>query len=246
MQRPGIVVHTSTNGNVPLRPTGHGTRRIGLDSSSWLSTGLSGDVPEISQRREPCPGPRMRRGHQAGEGSQEDPTPRINMRFVVMQHNEGEIDAARETAEAQSRLFHVEDRDMPKPRGRPDRSFAPENKRLRRYAYEDGSFSRKERPFVCMRLGIASPWTPSGDHSLRVRLPQQAFLRKHRRGNRAGGLKGRTAQDFRKRFNSAQRILPLPKLHLQEQCRGGLHRGTVPPRRLCVPPHPGGEIWLRT
>ncbi len=202
----GIVVHTSTNGNVPLSPErAMELVESGLDS---LVVAVDGACQETYQKYRK--GGSLARALECVEAIKRakdlkrSPTPRINMRFVVMQHNEGEIDAARETARRlKADYFTLKTVDMPKPRGADlDRSFAPENKKLRRYAYEDGSFSRKERPFVCMR-----PWKRITMDALGEIIPcEYDYLNRHSFGNIAEGTalevwKGRTAQDFRKRFN---------------------------------------------
>ena len=82
-------------------------------------------------------------------------TPRINMRFVVMSHNEAEIEEARELARRLGvDYFTLKTVDMPQATGADlDAAYAPGQENYRRYEYEQGTYKRKEKPFECMR-----PW----------------------------------------------------------------------------------------
>ena len=202
----GIVVHTSTNGNVPLSSD----RALELVESGLDSLVVAVDGACEETYRKYRKGGSLARAIETIEAIKrakdlrKSLTPRINMRFVVMQHNEGEIDAVREMArKLKADYFTLKTVDMPSLHGTDlDRTFAPENKRLRRYAYEGDTYSRQQRPFVCMR-----PWKRITMDALGEIIPcEYDYLNRHSFGNIAGSSaretwKSGTSQEFRRRFN---------------------------------------------
>ncbi|MEW6600304.1 MAG: radical SAM protein [Nitrospirota bacterium] len=82
-------------------------------------------------------------------------TPRLIMRFVVMQHNEEEIPSVKKLAkDLEVDFLALKTVDMPHERGdNLDGRYAPGNKKFQRYEYEAGTYKRKRKPFTCMR-----PW----------------------------------------------------------------------------------------
>jgi radical SAM protein with 4Fe4S-binding SPASM domain len=153
----GIVVHTSTNGNVPLDDAQiEALVDSGLDSLVVAVDGASQETYEKYRQ-----GGRLDRvilniqnilRVRQAKGST---TPRINMRFVVMRHNETEVPEARSLARKLGvDFFTLKTVDMHPDEGFDlDKTYAPKKTNYRRYEYDQDSFTRKEKPFVCMR-----PW----------------------------------------------------------------------------------------
>jgi radical SAM protein with 4Fe4S-binding SPASM domain len=153
----GIVVHTSTNGNVPLDAAAvEALVDSGLDSLVVAVDGITQETYEKYRY-----GGRLERvisniqnivRVRSAKGAV---TPRINMRFVVMRHNEAEVSQARHLARVLGvDYFTLKTVDMPSDRGHElDKRFAPGKSDYQRYAYDKDTFNRKPIPFVCMR-----PW----------------------------------------------------------------------------------------
>lgn len=202
----GIVVHTSTNANVPL--SGDKAEELvasGLDS---LVVAVDGATQETYRK--------YRRGGRLdrviatvkairhARSLLRSATPRINMRFVVMQHNEGEMEATRNLArQLGADYFTLKTVDMPRDRGRElDRSYAPDNPEYRRYDYERGTFQRRSKPFTCMR-----PWKRITMDALGEIIPcEYDYKNAHSFGNAAdlgalGAWKSTAARQFRDAFN---------------------------------------------
>ena len=202
----GVVVHTSTNGNLPLtRERAEELVESGLDS---LVVAVDGATQETYAK--------YRKGgslERVIENTRmilrirelrKSPTPRINMRFVVMQHNEGELEDTRNLARKLGvDYFTLKTVDMPSARGNDlDRNFAPERSEYRRYAYDGQTFARQKRPFVCMR-----PWKRITMDALGEIIPcEYDYKNGHSFGNAAhlgalGAWKSDAAHRFRKNFN---------------------------------------------
>jgi radical SAM protein with 4Fe4S-binding SPASM domain len=202
----GIVVHTSTNGNVPFDETQvEALVDSGLDS---LVVAVDGATQEVYEK--------YRQGGRLDKvllniqnilrvrSSKGLTTPRINMRFVVMRHNESEIAAARALAsELGVDFFTLKTVDMHPDEGSElDKTYAPEKTGYRRYDYDKETFTRKQRPFVCMRPWKRVTLEASGE----VIACEYEYKNEHSFGNigRKGTLnawKSKVAEDFRKVFN---------------------------------------------
>jgi radical SAM protein with 4Fe4S-binding SPASM domain len=202
----GIVVHTSTNGNVPLSVAQvEALVDSGLDSLVVAVDGASQKIYE-----------QYRQGGRLDSvivnikniirirSAKNSATPRINMRFVVMQHNEAELSAVRALAsELGVDYFTLKTVDMHPDRGRElDKTYAPGNSVLRRYEYDKDTFTRKKRPFVCMR-----PWKRVTLEASGEVIPcEYDYKNQHSFGNigQAGTLdtwKSKLSKDFRRVFN---------------------------------------------
>jgi radical SAM protein with 4Fe4S-binding SPASM domain len=202
----GVVVHTSTNGNVPLtREKAEELVESGLDS---LVVAVDGATQETYAK--------YRRGGRLETVIENIKTiqhvrklkkslvPRINMRFVVMQHNEAEMEATRNLARGLGvDYFTLKTVDMPIARGKDlDRTFAPDNLDYRRYAYDQKTFQRQPKPFTCMR-----PWKRITMDALGEIIPcEYDYKNDHSFGNEAelgalGAWKSAAACQFRKQFN---------------------------------------------
>jgi radical SAM protein with 4Fe4S-binding SPASM domain len=202
----GVVVHTSTNGNLPLtRERAEELVDSGLDSLVMAVDGSTQDTYAKYRKggslETVIANTRMILSVRKLKNSQ---TPRINMRFVVMQHNEGEIDATRSLArELGVDYFTLKTVDMPSVRGKDlDKDFAPERSKYRRYSYDEQSFARQTRPFTCMR-----PWKRITMDALGEIIPcEYDYKNVHSFGSAAqlGALdawKSAAAHRFRKNFN---------------------------------------------
>jgi len=152
-----IVVHSSTNGN--LKFSEEKAEKLigsGLDS---LVVAVDGATQETYSR--------YRRGGDLEQvisnirtivrtkRKMNSPTPRLNLRFVVMKHNENELPLVRKLAEELNvDFFTLKTVDMPPALGEKlDSIYQPGDQKYRRYEYVTGTYKRKEKPFLCMR-----PW----------------------------------------------------------------------------------------
>ncbi len=203
----GVIVHTSTNGNVPLDEA---------QAEALVDSGLDSLVVAVD-------GATQKTYEQYRQGGRLDvvvsniqkilrvrsmkgaDTPRINMRFVVMRHNESEVPAAKDLAKKLGvDYFTLKTVDMPPVLGSDlDQSYAPEKSDYRRYEYNAGTFTRKEKPFVCMR-----PWKRITMDATGEIIPCEfEYQNKHSFGNIKDRnvlsvWKSHVATDFRKAFNS--------------------------------------------
>jgi radical SAM protein with 4Fe4S-binding SPASM domain len=153
----GIIVHTSTNGNIPLDEA---------KAAELVDSGLDSLVVAVDGATE-ATYQKYRQGGNLETVLSNLRTilkvrslkglvyPKINMRFVVMSHNEHEIPAMRTLARQLGvDYFTLKTVDMPSDRGCDlDRTYLPQESGYRRYEYAEGTFTRKQKPFVCMR-----PW----------------------------------------------------------------------------------------
>jgi radical SAM protein with 4Fe4S-binding SPASM domain len=153
----GILTHCSTNGNVKLDESRvRGLIDSGLDT---LIFGVDGATQETYSR--------YRKGGDLGrvwenirtvvqaKKEMASPLPRLNLRFVVMRHNEQEIPTIKEMAkELEVDFLSFKTVDLPPAREEAfDDQYVPDNDRYRRYDYARGGYRRIKKPFVCMR-----PW----------------------------------------------------------------------------------------
>lgn len=201
-----IIVHTSTNGNVPLNEakalalvdSGLDSLVVAVDGASqevYAKYRQGGRLDRVIENIETILRARRIRGVM---------TPRINMRFVVMIHNETEIAAAREIARSLGvDYFMLKTVDMPQTRGTDlDQTYAPRQKNYRRYAYEQDTFKRREKPFECMR-----PWKRVTLEASGEVIPcEYDYCNKHSFGNimksgTMGAWKSQSAADFRGAFH---------------------------------------------
>jgi radical SAM protein with 4Fe4S-binding SPASM domain len=202
----GIVVHTSTNGNVPLDEAQvEALVDSGLDSLVVAVDGASQETYEKYRQ-----GGRLDRvilniqNILRVRSSKGLTTPRINMRFVVMRHNEAEVPEAHDLARKLGvDFFTLKTVDMPPDIGcELDKTYAPEKTNHRRYDYDKGTFTRKERPFVCMRPWKRVTLEASGE----VIACEYDYKNKHSFGNigpmgTLNAWKSKAGGDFRKVFN---------------------------------------------
>ena len=202
----GILVHTSTNGNIPfdearaekLVDSGLDTMIFGVDGACQETYGLyrkGGDLEKVWENIRTVLRVRAARG---------SAVPRVNLRFVVMKHNEREIPRMREIArELRVDFLSFKTVDMPPARGSDlDPRYAPGAERYRRYAYEGRGFRHVRRPFVCFR-----PWKRITLDALGEIIPcEYDYKNIHSFGTIAGGAsavslwKGKKARAFRKHF----------------------------------------------
>ncbi len=153
----GIFVHSSTNGNLRFDRTK--AEQLVLSGLDTLIFGVDGASQETYQK--------YRKGgnlEQVFENiraivdvkkEKASVTPRLNLRFVVMKHNEHEIPRIKELAKAlEVDFLTFKTVDMPPALGETlDSQYAPDEVRYRRYAYEQEGYRRISQPFVCLR-----PW----------------------------------------------------------------------------------------
>jgi radical SAM protein with 4Fe4S-binding SPASM domain len=202
-----ILVHSSTNGNLPL---------IGDRADELVASGLDSLVFGVDGATEETYS-RYRRGGslalvqkniravveaRARKGSS---VPRLNLRFVVMKHNEHEIPAAKQMAmDLGVDTFSLKTADFPPDlAGACDELFVPDNDRYRRYETEARAPERRKASFVCMR-----PWKRVTLDALgHVIACESDYASAYSFGAAGAGesvenlWKGSAAQEFRRRFN---------------------------------------------
>lgn len=203
----GILVHSSTNGNVrwddakakELVASGLDTLIFGVDGASqetYMRYREGGDLEQVWKNIRTIV--RVKK-------EKHSTTPRLNLRFVVMQHNEQELPRMKEVAkELGVNFLSFKTVDMPPVRGEAfDQLYAPENDRYRRYGYETGTYQRIKKPFVCMR-----PWKRIAlDASGEIIPCEYDYKNIHSFGNLQQHdsvlsiWKGRKAEAFRKEFH---------------------------------------------
>ena len=202
----GIVVHTSTNGNVLFDEARvEALVDSGLDSLVVAVDGASQEIYEKYRQ-----GGRLDRvilniqNILRVRSSKGHTTPRINMRFVVMRHNEAELPAVRAlAAKLGVDFFTLKTVDMHPDEGfELDKTYAPEKTGYRRYDYDKNTFTRKERPFVCMRPWKRVTLEASGE----VIACEYDYKNEHSFGNigpmgMLNAWKSKAAENFRRVFN---------------------------------------------
>jgi radical SAM protein with 4Fe4S-binding SPASM domain len=202
-----ILVHSSTNGNVKFNNEKADLLiESGLDSLVFAVDGATqetyskyrkgGKLKKVLDNIETIVRAKKKKGSK---------TPRVNVRFVVMQHNEKERHLVQQFAERLDvDFFSVKTVAMLTDLGNNlDRSFAPEDPKYRMYEYEEEGFRRKEKPFTCMR-----PWKRITLDSLGEIIPcEYEYKNVHSFGRLDGKMsaasiwKGSEAQSFREEFN---------------------------------------------
>jgi len=202
-----IIVHTSTNGNVRFdNDKANALVDSGLDS---LVFGIDGATQEAYSK--------YRKGGNLRTAltniktivsikrRKDSDTPRLTMRFVVMQHNEKELPLVKGLAEElEVDFFAIKTVDMPPACGENlDAAFAPSNAQYKRYEYEPQGFKKKEKPFTCMR-----PWKRIILDALGEMIPCEYDYRNlhsygtlNREQSALSIWKGEKAAKFRKKFN---------------------------------------------
>jgi radical SAM protein with 4Fe4S-binding SPASM domain len=202
----GIVVHSSTNGNVnfdekraaELVDSGLDTLIFGVDGATqeiYSQYRVGGRLEWVKEN--------IRTILRVREEKKSD-TPRLNLRFVVMQHNEHELPLFKKmTADLGVDYLSFKTVDLPPARGdHLDPDYVPQESRYRRYAYEKDTFTRKQLPFRCMR-----PWKRVTLDALgEIISCEYDYRNLHSFGNIEGESvmavwKGKRATDFRRRFN---------------------------------------------
>lgn len=204
--RRGILVHSSTNGNVVF--SAEKAEQIVASGLSSLIFAIDGATPETYSR--------YRQGGRLDKVQENirsvvrarkklgSRLPLITVRFVVMRQNESELPLVEEMARnLGADFFVIKSVDLPKTTGvELDQRFRPENEKYRRYEYVPDSYIRKARAFTCMR-----PWK-------RITLDAQGviiscemdfrnshpFARLDGRSSALSGWKSPAAAAFRRRF----------------------------------------------
>jgi len=210
-----ILVHSSTNGNLPLigeradELVGSGLDSLvfGIDGATEETYSLyrkGGSLSRVQKNTRAVVEARARRGSS---------TPRLNFRFVVMKHNEHEIPAAKQMArDLGVDTFSLKTADFPPDLdGARDELYVPDNDRYRRYEYEADTFRRRKKPFVCMR-----PWKRVTLDALGHVIPCESdYKNTHSFGVAGEGesienlWKGAVAREFRRRFNKGHNDYPM-------------------------------------
>lgn len=202
----GVVVHTSTNGNVEfdeqmaesIVKSGLSSIVIAVDGATQQTYQMyraGGDLERVRRNIRAVAEAKRRLG---------SPRPQLIVRFVAMRQNEDELAAVeRMAAELGADFFSIKSVDMPPELGSElDREYLPVDDRYHRYEYVDGTYDRKAQPFTCVR-----PWKRiTMDASGEVVSCEYDFRNRHSFG-RVGGeesavavWKSRAARAFRRRF----------------------------------------------
>jgi radical SAM protein with 4Fe4S-binding SPASM domain len=202
----GIIVHTSTNGNVEFddlmaeRIVHSGLSSIvfavdGATQQTYQAYRVGGDLEKV--RRNLRALAEAKRRLRAAR-------PQLILRFVAMRQNEDELPAVeRMAAELGADFFSIKSVDLPPEFGPElDRKYLPADDRYRRYQYVEGTYDRKAQPFACVR-----PWKRiTMDASGELISCEYDFRNRHGFG-RVGGTdsaqavwKSGTARAFRRDF----------------------------------------------
>jgi radical SAM protein with 4Fe4S-binding SPASM domain len=203
----GVLVHTSTNGNVVF--SDEMADRIvqskltsmifavdGATQETYSKYRAGGNLERVKQN--------IRTVIKAKERNHSQ-YPMVTVRFVAMQPNEQEMkDVEKLARELGADNFAIKSVDMPPARGEQlDEKYRPEQDSLRRYEYEEGSFTRKARPFECMR-----PWKRLTLDALgEVISCEYDYKDTHSFGNIAGSMsvidtwKSQVSRQFRAKFH---------------------------------------------
>lgn len=153
----GILVHSSTNGNVRFdaqtaeRIVSSGLTSLifavdGATQETYSSYRRGGDLERVQNNIRVLVDAKKRLM---------SAYPKITVRFVAMRQNEPELPLVEKMArELGADFFSVKTVDMPVPLGsRLDHTYRPDQTEYRRYEYLPGTYIRQQRPFQCMR-----PW----------------------------------------------------------------------------------------
>ncbi len=203
----GILIHSSTNGNVRFSPQ---------KAESLVASGIDSLIVAVDGTTQETYG-KFRKGGNLdrvlenirlivqAKKQMGSSTPRLTMRIVVTQDNEKELPLMRQLAEklgvdcltVKTVSMNREDD------GRLNRAYAPEDRNYRMYEYEEDSFRKKERPFVCMR-----PWKRITLDALgEVISCEYDYKNRHSFGNlndeghTIDVWKSQRSKDFRMKFN---------------------------------------------
>jgi len=203
----GILIHTSTNGNVDFNEnkalemvdSGLDTIIFGVDGATQETYSLyrvGGDLERVKENIRTII--RVRDQRRAS-------TPRINLRFVVMRHNEHEIPLI-ETIAKELKVDYLTFKTVdlvPELGADLDNQYAPSIEKFRRYEYDVSTFRRKSRPFKCIR-----PWKRITLDALgEIISCEYDYKNSHSFGNLNDGLsaldvwKSDAASAFRKHFH---------------------------------------------
>ena len=203
----GILIHSSTNGNVRFTPEkAEALVASGLDSLIFAVDGATqetygifrkgGNLELVLENIQMI----VKTKKQMGSS-----TPRLTMRIVITKDNEKDLPAMRKLAEDLNvDFFTVKTVAMNRDSsGKLDSAYVPEDRNYRMYEYQNDSFQKKERPFICMR-----PWKRitldalgeiiSCEYDYRDR---HSFGNLNGEGNAMDVWKSRMSKDFRKKFN---------------------------------------------
>jgi radical SAM protein with 4Fe4S-binding SPASM domain len=203
----GIIVHTSTNGNVEFDDSL--AERIVQSGLSTLVFAIDGSTQETYERyRAGGDLERVRRNLRAVAEAKRRlgaSRPELILRFVAMRHNEAELPAVeRMAAELGADYFAIKSVDLPPELGSEmDREYQPADNRYRRYEFVEGTLDRQAQPFTCVR-----PWKRiTMDASGEVIPCEYDFRNRHGFGQVGDAVparevwKSRSAQAFRRRFH---------------------------------------------
>ena len=203
----GILLHSSTNGNIrfseekaaQLVDSGLDSLIVAVDGvtqETYARYRKGGNLETVLENIRTIVAVKKKKGAQ---------TPRLTLRMVVTRHNEHEIARMRALAqELEVDFFTIKTVAMSSaPSGDLDQEYVPENKDYRMYEYDEKSFRRKKRPFVCMR-----PWKRLTLDALGEVIPcEYDYRNTHSFGNVSrpastlGVWRGAVSKRFRKNFH---------------------------------------------
>jgi radical SAM protein with 4Fe4S-binding SPASM domain len=203
-----ICIHCSTNGNVrfdeeraeELVDSGLDTLIVAVDGATeetYKKYRKGGSLQKVLKNIRTITDTKKTKGAE---------TPRLNLRFVVMRHNEREIPSIKKLAkELDVDFLSFKTVDLPPHLGENlDNCYVPENQKYQKYEYEAQGFTRREKPFTCMR-----PWKRIVVDALGDIIPcEYDYKSTHSFGKINGDKsamalwKGANAVDFRKNFNT--------------------------------------------
>jgi radical SAM protein with 4Fe4S-binding SPASM domain len=204
-----IIVHSSTNGNVifdearaeELVGSGIDTLIFGVDGATeetYRKYRKGGSLKNVIESIRTIVRVKERKHSRK---------PFLNLRFVVMQHNEGEIPLIKQlAADLGVDFLSFKTVDMPVARGADlDSRFSPSDPRYRRYEYNHDN-ERIGRPFFCMR-----PWKRiTMDAGGEIIPCEMDYRNLYSFGNAVTGSslpevwKSGESVEFRKKFNKGQ------------------------------------------
>jgi len=202
-----IIVHSSTNGNIKFDDDKADMLvESGLDSLVFAIDGAmqqtyskyrkGGELNLVIENIKAVVAARKRKG---------SISPQLNIRFVVMKHNEKELPKVQQLAEELDvDFFTIKTVDMPSAHGdNLDNNYVPKDKKYRRYEYDLKTHTRKNKKFECMRPWKRITLDVSGevisceydyDNSL-------SFGNINKEKSVFSVWKGKKAKNFRKKFN---------------------------------------------
>lgn len=202
-----ILVHCSTNGNVmfdeetagKIVDSGLSSLIFGVDGATaetYRTYRNGGDLERVKENIRTLLQAKKRKASS---------TPLVNLRFVAMQHNEKELPLMKQMAiELGVDFFSIKSVDLPGGRGENlDYHYRPQNKNYRRYDYENNSYTRVKKKFICMR-----PWKRLTLDALgQVISCEYDYKNQHPFGHLGDGYspmeawKSQSAKEFRRQFH---------------------------------------------